>query len=87
MDQACEHGDGEEATHFAAASGGSRRRGGIRRCMSEHPQPAVLKRAVPKAAPKPRVVNTSARKVVMLPRQGDAPQPALADAQGDWSEF
>jgi methyl-accepting chemotaxis protein len=47
----------------------------------------VLKRAAPKMPPKPRVISTSARKVVMLPRQGEAPRPALAGAPEDWSEF
>ena len=32
-------------------------------------------------------MSTSARKVVMLPRQGEAPRPALAGAPEDWSEF
>jgi methyl-accepting chemotaxis protein len=47
----------------------------------------VLKRAAPKTPPKPRVVTTSASKVVMLTRQDEAPRPALADAQENWSDF
>jgi len=47
----------------------------------------VLKRAAPKALPEKRVVNTSARKVVALPRKDEAKQPALAGAPGDWNEF
>jgi methyl-accepting chemotaxis protein len=47
----------------------------------------VLKRAAPKTPPKPRVVTTSTSKVVALPRQNDAPRPALADAQEGWNEF
>jgi hypothetical protein len=44
-------------------------------------------RAAPKTPPKPRVVTTSASKVVALPRRGEAPRPAVAGAQENWSEF
>jgi methyl-accepting chemotaxis protein len=48
----------------------------------------VLKRAAPKAPPKPRtVVTTSANKVAMLPRQDKAPRSTPAGASDDWSEF
>ena len=73
---AASHGLSGEAEELARLVGQFR--------ISERPAAPVLKRATLKAAPKPRVVNTSARKVVMLPRQSE---PALADAQGDWSEF
>ena len=73
---AASHGLSGEAEELARLVGQFR--------ISEREAAPVLKRATPKATPKPRVVNTSARKVVMLPRQNE---PALADAQGDWSEF
>ncbi len=73
---AASHGLSGEAEELARLVGQFR--------ISEREAAPVLKRATPKATPKPRVVNTSARKVVMLPRQSE---PALADAQGDWSEF
>ncbi|WP_331535979.1 hypothetical protein [Acidocella sp.] len=45
-------------------------------------------RAAPKTPPKPRtVVTASARKVVMLSRQSEAPRPAPAGTSEDWSEF
>jgi methyl-accepting chemotaxis protein len=47
----------------------------------------VLKRATPTTPPKPRVVTTSANKVVALPRQDKAKHPAMADASEDWNEF
>jgi methyl-accepting chemotaxis protein len=47
----------------------------------------VLKRTAPKVLPKQRVVTTSARKVVALPRQDRAPRPAMTGAADDWSEF
>jgi methyl-accepting chemotaxis protein len=47
----------------------------------------ALKRTAPKALPQQRVVTTSARKVVALPRQDKAPRPAMAGASDDWSEF
>ena len=47
----------------------------------------VLTRAAPKTPLKKRVVDTSASRVIALPRKNDAPRPALAGAEADWSEF
>jgi methyl-accepting chemotaxis protein len=55
--------------------------------IGESASAPVLKRAAPKASPKPRAVTTSARKVVALPGRDEAPRPAMAGVQDDWSEF
>ena len=60
---AASHGLSGEAEELARLVGQFR--------IGERPAAPVLKRAAPKATPKPRVVTTSARKVVMLPRQGE----------------
>jgi methyl-accepting chemotaxis protein len=77
---AASHGLSGEAQELARLVGQFR----IGESVSSAP---VLKRAAPKAPPKSRVVTTSASNVVALPRQGKAPQPAMADASGEWNEF
>jgi methyl-accepting chemotaxis protein len=76
---AASHGLSGEAQELARLVGQFR--------IGESAAAPVLKRAAPKTPPKPRVVTTSASKVVALPRQGKAPRPAVADAQENWSEF
>ena len=76
---AASHGLSEEAQELARLVGQFR--------IGERVSAPVLRRAVPKAAPKPRVVTTSARKVVALPRQDKAKQPSMARAAEGWSEF
>jgi methyl-accepting chemotaxis protein len=76
---AASHGLSGEAQELARLVGQFR--------IGESAAAPVLKRAAPKTPPKPRVVTTSASKVVALPRQGKAPRPAVAGAQENWSEF
>ena len=72
---AASHGLSGEAEELARLVGQFR--------ISERPAAPVLKRATPKAAPpKPRVVNTSARKVVMLPRQSASRHMPMRKAIG-----
>jgi methyl-accepting chemotaxis protein len=76
---AASHGLSGEAQELARLVGQFR--------IGESVAPPVLKRAVPKAPLEKRVVTTSASKVVALPRQDKAKQPAMADAEENWSEF
>jgi methyl-accepting chemotaxis protein len=76
---AASHGLSGEAQELARLVGQFR--------IGESVAAPVLKRAAPKAAPKKRVVTTSANKVAMLPRHDEARQPAMANAADDWSEF
>ena len=76
---AASHGLSGEAQELARLIGQFR--------IGESAPAPVLNRAVPKALPKKRIVATSARKVVALPRRDEAPHPALAEASEDWNEF
>jgi methyl-accepting chemotaxis protein len=76
---AASHGLSGEAQELARLVGQFR--------IGESVSAPVLKRAMPKAPPKKRVVATSANKVAMLPRQDEVKQPASAGAADDWSEF
>jgi methyl-accepting chemotaxis protein len=76
---AASHGLSGEAQELARLVGQFR--------IGESVAAPVLKRAAPKAPPKPRVVTTSANTVAMLPRQDEAPRHAVVDAQENWSEF
>jgi methyl-accepting chemotaxis protein len=44
----------------------------------------VAHRTLPKQRP---VVTASARKVIILPRQDEAPRPTVTGAQENWSKF
>ncbi|HEY1856506.1 methyl-accepting chemotaxis protein [Acidocella sp.] len=77
---AASHGLSGEAQELARLVGQFR--------ISQIEAAPMLKRAAPKAPPKPRTaVTTSARKVVMLAGQDKAPRPAPAGASEGWSEF
>jgi methyl-accepting chemotaxis protein len=75
---AASHGLSGEAQELARLVGQFR--------IGESVAPPVLKRAVPKTLPLKRVVTTSARNVVALPRKDEAKHPAMADASEDWDE-
>jgi len=76
---AASHGLSGEAQELARLVGQFR--------IGESAAASVLKRAAPKAPPQKRVLDTSARKVVALPRRDEAQHPAMADAQDGWNEF
>jgi methyl-accepting chemotaxis protein len=76
---AASHGLSGEAQELARLVGQFR--------IGESAAVPVLKRVAPKTLPKPRIVTTSASKVVALPRQKEAKHPVPAGAPDDWSEF
>jgi methyl-accepting chemotaxis protein len=77
---AASHGLSGEAQELARLVGQFR--------IGESVVPPVLKRvAAPKTPlPQKRVVTTSARNVVALPRKDETKHPAMADASEDWDE-
>jgi methyl-accepting chemotaxis protein len=76
---AASHGLSGEAQELARLIGQFR--------IGESGAAPVLKRAAPKTPPQKRVVTTSARNVVALPRKDEAKHPAMADASEGWNEF
>jgi methyl-accepting chemotaxis protein len=76
---AASHGLSGEAQELARLIGQFR--------IGESVAAPVLKRAAPKVLPQKRVVATSARNVVALPRKDEAKHPAMADASEGWNEF
>jgi methyl-accepting chemotaxis protein len=76
---AASHGLSGEAHELARLIGQFR--------IGESAAAPVLKRAAPKTLPQKRVVTTSARNVVALPRKDEAKHPAMADASEGWNEF
>jgi methyl-accepting chemotaxis protein len=76
---AASHGLSGEAQELARLVGQFR--------IGEGVAPPVLRRPAPKTPlPQKRVVTTSARNVVALPRKDEAKHPAMADASEDWDE-